>query len=85
LKTTILNKMGEEIKKQFKDLCISILILASLLTFLSYANELDDRITRLENIYSILLNNREVPNYYETLKEFESVNPEINELRKETK
>jgi cell fate (sporulation/competence/biofilm development) regulator YlbF (YheA/YmcA/DUF963 family) len=58
---------------------------ASLLTFLSYANELDDRITRLENIYSILLNNREVPNYYETLKEFESVNPEINELRKETK
>jgi hypothetical protein len=85
LKTTILNKMSEEIKKQFKDLCISILILASLLTFLSYANELDDRITRLENIYSILLNNREVPNYYETLKKFESVHPEINELRKETK
>jgi hypothetical protein len=74
--------MSEEIKKQFKDLCISILILASLLTFLSYANELDDRITRLENIYSILLNNSEVPNYYETLKEFESIHPELKELEK---
>jgi len=71
--------MNEEIKRQFKDLMFATIMLATLLIFLSYIREYEDRITRLENLTKVIMRN-DTTNYYEKLKGFESVRLERREI-----
>jgi hypothetical protein len=80
--------IDKETKQAFKELCISILMLAILLISLSFAREYEQRIMELEDKVRSLENIKETmfrlnsPDYYSKLKKVEPIEMQFNKLDK---